>query len=85
MLKSVNEMKEKCSLSSIVLKNSAKICEVECSNALKNRLYDLGILENTVITPLFEAPFGDPTAYLIKNAVIALRKKDCDKIIVNPL
>lgn len=85
MLKSVNEMKEKCSLSSIELKNSAKICDVECSNALKNRLYDLGILENTVITPIFKGPFGDPTAYLIKNAVIALRKSDCENIIVNPL
>lgn len=85
MLKSVNGMKEKCSLSSIELKNSAKICNVECSKALKNRLYDLGILENTVITPIFESPFGDPTAYLIKNAVIALRKKDCESIIVNPL
>lgn len=78
-------MEEKCSLSSIELNNSAKICEVECSKSLKNRLYDLGILENTIITPIFESPFGDPTAYLIKNAVIALRKKDCENIIVNPL
>ena len=78
-------MEEKCSLSSIELNNSAKICEVECSRSLKNRLYDLGILENTIITPIFESPFGDPTAYLIKNAVIALRKKDCENIIVNPI
>lgn len=78
-------MEEKCSLSSIELNNSAKICEVECSKSLKNRLYDLGILENTIITPIFESPFGDPTAYIIKNAVIALRKKDCENIIVNPL
>lgn len=78
-------MKEKCSLSSIELQKSAKICDVKCSKNLKNRLYDLGILENTVITPIFKSPFGDPTAYLIKNAVIALRKRDCDDIIVNPL
>lgn len=85
MLKSVNCMEEKCSLSSIALQNSAKICEVECSESLKNRLYDLGILENTIITPIFASPFGDPTAYLIKNAIIALRRKDCENIIVNPL
>lgn len=85
MLKSVNEMEEKCSLSSLALKNSARICTVECSEGLKNRLYDLGILENTVITPIFESPFGDPTAYLIKNAIIALRTKDCENIIVIPL
>lgn len=85
MLKSVKRMEEKCSLSSIALNNSAKICEVGCSKSLKNRLYDLGILENTVITPIFESPFGDPTAYLIKNAVIALRRKDCENILVYPL
>lgn len=75
----------KCSLSSIELSNRAKICDVKCSKALKNRLYDLGIFENAIITPIFKSPFGDPTAYLIKNAVVALRKNDCENIIVNPL
>lgn len=81
----VNRMEYKCSLSRIALHNSAKICEIECSKSLKNRLYDLGILEDAVITPIFESTFGDPTAYLIKNAVIALRRKDCENIIVYPL
>ena len=65
----VNRMDDKCSLSRIALHNSAKICEIE----------------DAVITPIFESTFGDPTAYLIKNAVIALRRKDCENIIVYPL
>lgn len=58
---------------------------VECSDSLKNRMYDMGILKDTVIMPLYKSPFGDPTAYLIKNAVIALREGDCDNIFVTPI
>lgn len=78
-------MEEKCSLNDLMLEKSAVIESVNCRNNLKNRLYDLGILKNSVITPIYKSPFGDPTAYLIKNAVVALREKDCENIIVTPL
>ena len=84
-LKSVKTMEEKCSLNNLPLRKSAQIDSVECSENLKNRLYDLGILNGAVITPLYHSPFGDPTAYLIKNAVVALRQKDCKNIFVTPL
>lgn len=64
--------------------SEALIISVECSNGLKNRMYDMGILNGSLITPLYKSPFGDPTAYLIKNTVIALREKDCDNIFVTP-
>ncbi len=63
---------------------TAVINSVECRENLKNRIYDLGITENTEITPIYKSPFGDPTAYLVKNAIIALRKNDSKKIYVTP-
>lgn len=78
-------MQRKCSLNDLPLKKSAVINTVECSENLKNRIYDLGILTNSVITPIYKSPFGDPTAFLIKNAVVALRQKDCVNITVTPL
>ncbi|MBE6805110.1 MAG: ferrous iron transport protein A [Ruminococcaceae bacterium] len=46
------------------------------------RILDMGIISGTKIVKLFSSPFGDPTAYEIKNSVIALRKTDSDKIFV---
>ena len=43
---------------------------------LKRRLLDLGIIPNTVITPILKSPSGDPTAFGIRGALIAIRKED---------
>lgn len=84
-LKSVNTMEYKYTLAMLPLNKSAVICSVECKENLKNRIFDLGIIENAVITPICKSPLGDPTAYLVKNAVIALRKGDCNDIYVSPI
>ena len=40
------------------------------------RFLDLGIIRGATITRLFNSPFGDPTAFLINETVIALRHTD---------
>ncbi len=49
---------------------------VEASPAMLDRLGELGLIKGTEVKCLFRAPSGDPTAYLIRGASIALRK-DC--------
>ena len=44
--------------------------------SLKRRLLDLGIIKGTTITPVLKSPSGDPTAFEIRGALIALRKED---------
>ncbi|MCD8026598.1 MAG: ferrous iron transport protein A [Clostridiales bacterium] len=78
-------MQKECTLNNLPLNKRVSVKKIICGEAIKNRIFDLGILENTIITPLFKSPFGDPKAYLVKNAVIALRNKDCENIIVTPL
>ncbi len=46
------------------------------------RMYDLGFIKNSTITPLFDSMFGGCTSYFVKGCVIALREKDAKKIIV---
>lgn len=46
----------------------------------KRRVADLGIVKGSEIVPLHKSPFHDPTAYLIKGAVVAIRKKDAKRI-----
>ncbi|MDD3336990.1 MAG: FeoA family protein [Eubacteriales bacterium] len=49
---------------------------------LRRRLLDIGLMEGTVVECVGCSPCGDPKAYLIRDAVIALRKEDCGEIAV---
>ncbi|MBP1683662.1 MAG: DtxR family transcriptional regulator [Ignavibacteriaceae bacterium] len=46
----------------------------------RRRLMDLGVVPGTEIFAEMRGAFGDPTAYRIKGASIALRKKLADRI-----
>ncbi|MBE7024874.1 MAG: ferrous iron transport protein A [Ruminococcaceae bacterium] len=49
---------------------------------VRHRLGDLGFIPGTHITCLGRSPLGDPTAYLVRGAVIALRNEDAEKVFV---
>lgn len=51
-----------------------------CRGAERRRFLDLGILPGTKITVEFRSPGGDPTAYTIREASIALRQDQTDLI-----
>lgn len=78
-------MNDIITLNNLEQNHSAVINKVDCGGNLNNRLIDLGFICGTQITYLFSSPFGDPKAYLVKNAVIALRNKDCESIYVTPI
>ncbi len=40
------------------------------------RLKDLGLNEGAAVECVMVSPFGDPSAYIIKGSVIALRRED---------
>lgn len=46
------------------------------AGGMRRRLQDLGLVAGTPVTCLQRAAAGDPTAYLIRGAVIALRQDD---------
>lgn len=61
------------------------VCKVSAHRSdgiLHRRFLDLGIICGTEIRTLFKSPHGDPKAYLIRGAVIALRNADASKIAV---
>ncbi len=45
--------------------------------SMRRRLMDVGLIEHTEVECLGRSPGGDPAAYLIRGAVIALRRADC--------
>ena len=48
----------------------------------RRRFLDLGILPGTIITAELRSPGGDPTAYRIRDALIALRREQADMITI---
>lgn len=78
-------VQEEITLDVLPLGKSAKVVNIDYNSNLINRIYDLGITQNSIIKAAFKSPFGDPIAYLVKDTLIALRKKDCKSIIVDPI
>lgn len=48
----------------------------------RRRMLDLGLIQGTTVEALQRSPSGDPVAYYIRGAVIALREEDAAKIMV---
>ncbi|WP_244834204.1 FeoA family protein [Clostridium sp. BJN0001] len=72
-------------LSEVHMHKKAVVVLIESNKILRRRFFDLGIIEDTIIEPLFKSPMGDPTAYLIRGAVIALRSDEAEYIRVSLL
>lgn len=51
-----------------------------CRGQERHRLIDLGILPGTRVTAELVSPLGDPTAYRVRGALIALRKEQAQSI-----
>jgi DtxR family Mn-dependent transcriptional regulator len=52
----------------------------QCRGQERRRLLDLGVLPGTVIRAEMQSPNGDPTAYRIRDALIALRAEQAEVI-----
>lgn len=51
----------------------------------RRRLLDLGLVPGTEVAAELRSPMGDPTAYRVRGAAIALRKDQAAQILVEPL
>lgn len=74
-------------LNKLPIGQKARVKELTSDGASRRRMLDLGLIIDTVVEALLKSPAGDPVAYYIRGAVIALRSEDAGKIIVqaNPL
>ena len=61
---------------------TAKVRELRSTGSIRRRLLDIGLIENTEVECLGRSPAGDPSAFLIRGAVIAIRREDCRNILI---
>ena len=59
---------------------SGVIYEMNNESGIKQRLNDLGFTLGTVIEKSGVSPLGDPSAYLVRGATIALRNEEASHI-----
>lgn len=71
-------------LSILPVGNPARIQSVDVEHTLRRRLQELGLVPGTQIQCLFRSYSGDPSAFLVRGTVLALRRRDSDHIWIQP-
>lgn len=61
---------------------TADVVELRLTGAMRRRLQDIGLINGTQIECVGRSPLGDPCAYFIRGAVIALRKEEACEVMV---
>lgn len=69
-------------LNDLPIGGKARVSFLASTGIMRRRLLDLGVIQGTIIESLQESPSGDPIAYLIRGAVIALRSEVAAMILV---
>ncbi len=76
-------MNDPLSLNDIAPGERAVISRLQSTGSMRRRLLDIGLVENTGVECLGRSPGGDPSAYFIRGAVIAIRSEDCANILIH--
>lgn len=69
-------------LNELPIGRKAKVKILTSDGPSRRRMLDLGLIIDTVVEALLKSPAGDPVAYHIRGAVIALRSEEAGKILV---
>ena len=71
-------------LSAVPLYVTCRICRLALKDQARRRLLHIGFAPGAQVTPIRRSPAGDPTAYSVRGAMVALRREQADEIIVAP-
>ena len=69
-------------LSRLPIGKTGRVVQLNAHGPQRRRMLDLGLIQGTEVQALQKSPAGDPIAYFIRGAVIALRGEDANKITV---
>lgn len=78
-------MKKIFPLNDLLLNEVGYIYDLNCSENVKKRLLDLGLVKDTCITPILKSPSNGIRAFDVRNSLIAIRDDDATKILIYTL
>ena len=70
------------SLANLQVGERAHVASLLSRGSMRRRLQDIGLIEGTEVECVQKSPAGDPVAYRIRGALIALRSEDSSNILV---
>ncbi|MBE6757577.1 MAG: ferrous iron transport protein A [Ruminococcaceae bacterium] len=74
--------RDTCTLAALAVGESGVVCSLDTDEDMRRRLWDMGLVEGTAVQCLFRSSSGDPTAYAVRGAVLALRRRDAAAVIL---
>lgn len=69
-------------LASLQEGQTAQVSDLLSGGAMRRRLQDIGFIEGTQVECVQKSPAGDPVAYRVRGALIALRAEDSANVLV---
>lgn len=60
----------------------AEVSRLLTEGPMRRRFLDMGLMEGTEVECVGRSPWGDPSAYRFCGAVVALRRRDSQTILV---
>ena len=70
----------KTRLSALPIDGQACVSTLDPACPMRRRLLDLGFTQGAQARCLYQSPWGDPRAYWVRGAVVALRNADAAQI-----
>lgn len=84
-----NEVISNCfkeyTLNSLAIGQCGRVKQLKVDGSMRRRLQDIGLIEGTMVECVQKSPAGDPVAYLIRGAIIAIRTEDSRKVLIHPI
>ena len=75
-------MDNEFTLADLAVGESCLVRELRAKGSMRRRLLDIGVVEGAPIVCVGKSPAGDPSAYLLCGAVIAIRARDAHDVLV---
>ena len=77
-------MQELIPLCRIGVGKCAKVKRIDVRGSMRRRFLDIGLVEDALVECVGRSPAGDPSAYRIRGAIVAIREEDCMGVLTAP-
>lgn len=72
----------KCTLNKLNAGERGNIYSLTAKGPMRRRFQDIGLIEGAQVECICKSPMGDPAAYCIRGAIIAIRNDDSKDILI---